>query len=335
MSGKFGLRLVAIFLTAFAVFASSVFADKPAKAEPIVLKGITPWTKTLMYTKPLFMLQDMIADQLKGKLELKYLGAAEVVPPFEQFEALTNGVVDIALNSGSYYKGQLPVAMATLYTNVPHDVLRTNGYFDLMRDYHMQKYNVYLLANVGGVVEGDFRYLLRKKLDKPDFTGLKIRGSQVYTAHVKSLGGVPVIMPLTDTYTALERGVVDGLGFGRVGVKDYSFQEVIKYVIDHPFYTVDDTILINGNSWKKLPADIRDKVEQMGIQLEADTRKAFADQYSKEDQIMKDLGIQFIRFSEKDAKKFRQLAYESGWEDVLKADATLGAKLKALGYKSE
>jgi len=335
MFGQIGLRLVVIFVTALAVFGLSVSVDKPVRAEPIVLKGITPWTKTLMYTYPLFMLQDMIADQLKGKLELKYLGASEVVPAFEQFEALTNGVVDIALNSGSYYKGQLPVVMATLYTNVAHDVRRTNGYFDLMRDYHMQKSNVYYLADVGGMLEGDFRYLLRKKLDKPDFTGLKIRGSQVYTAHVKALGGAPVIMKLSDAYTALERGVVDGMGFGRVGVKDYSLQEVVKYVIDHPFYVVDDSILINGNSWKKLPADIRDKVEQMGIQLETDTRKMFADQYAKEDQIMKELGIQFIRFSNDDAAKFRRLAYQAGWKDVLASDPILGAKLKALGYKSE
>ena len=71
-----------------------------------------------------------------------------------------------------------------------------------------------------------------------DFKGLKIRASQAYVSHIKSHGGTPVIMKPSEMYIGLERGIVDGLGWPRMGLRDYALQEVTKYILNVPFFTV-------------------------------------------------------------------------------------------------
>ncbi len=45
-----------------------------------------------------------------------------------------------------------------------------------------------------------------------DLTGMKIRSSPAYRDFIKEMGGTPVVMPITEMYTALQRGTVEGVG---------------------------------------------------------------------------------------------------------------------------
>ncbi len=76
---------------------------------------------------------------------------------------------------------------------------------------HNQKLNSHYLARQFHNVP--FHIYLNKKIDKPDFTGLKIRVTPVYRDIVQALGGTPITTPPGEVYTALERGVADGYGW--------------------------------------------------------------------------------------------------------------------------
>src|SRR5689334_15364889 len=84
------------------------------RAQSITLKAVTPWMESHPASQPMVMFQRMVADRLKDKLTIRYLGGPEVVPEFQQFEAVRNGVVDVILGAGGYYDGVVPEATATL-----------------------------------------------------------------------------------------------------------------------------------------------------------------------------------------------------------------------------
>jgi TRAP-type C4-dicarboxylate transport system substrate-binding protein len=81
------------------------------------------------------------------------------------------------------------------------------------------------------------------------------------TKALKIFGSVPVTMPITETYTALERGVVDGTVVPWEGVFIFKLQDLLKYTTITDFYTVTMAFLMNKDKWESLPEDIKKILE--------------------------------------------------------------------------
>lgn len=302
-----------------------------SSAEPIVLKGMTPWTQDYPSSKPFFMFQKLVEERLAGKVTLKYLGGPEVVPSFEQFEALRNGVADFIIGAAAYYRAQVPEASAMLLATKPPQEMRETGYFDLMRKIHMDKGGVVYLGNLTGVASAGFRLYMNKKIDGPDLTGMKIRVSPVYIPLVEGLGGIPVNMPTTEIYTAIDRGVVDGFGQTYIGIMDFALHEVTKYVIDIPFYSKDNAMLMNAKVFESLPEDIRAELEDIASEVEKMMVELVTEEMAHEDDNLKEAGLEFITFNEADTKKYLDAAYDLRWEKMKEESPEYAADLKRLG----
>ncbi|MFN0303002.1 MAG: TRAP transporter substrate-binding protein DctP [Burkholderiales bacterium] len=325
-------RVVALSLSAALAMSGSALAQ-----QPITLRGITPWTPDYDLSKGFFTFQQMVNEKLKGKVTVSYVGGPEVAAPNQQFQALKNGVVDVLLGAAAYYRTEVPMAWAVQFVQKTPPELRKSGYYDLMRKIHLDQGGVIYLANTaaGG---GAFRIYMAKKIDKPDFKGLKIRVSPVYTPLVNALGGAPISMAPGEIFTGLERKVVDGFGWTYTGIDTLGLHEVSKFVIDHPFYSLDTVVLMNKAVYDKLPADVQTAMNEVGAELEIRHSAYMAEQLKKEDAKLKKLGIEFLRFSPADAEKYIKAAYEAGWKDfseknaaAIKANPDLLGKLQQLG----
>lgn len=328
---KSTLRACVLGAAAAAVLAAAPGPNR-ASAET-ELKALVPWPLPFLLSEPMIWFKDMVNAELKGTLKIKYLGASEVVPAFEQFGALQDGVIDTLLTATAYYKGTLPIAKAGLFSNLTVAERRKSGFYDLMRKIHAEKTDTIYLAHVGGPPGGFRIYTRDKPRAKPDFKGLKFRGGGAYSHLIGALGGTTVLMKPSEAHTALERGVVDGLGWARVGVADRALHEVVKFVIDHPFESVDDPILFRGEVWRKLTADTRAKLEKIALKVEAMTDERIAKAYTEEDVILKKKGMTFFKYAPEDAKRYLQYAHELGWKEMIEADPVNGPKLKETGYR--
>ncbi len=308
-----------------------LFTQVPAaNAETRVLKAISPWPAAYYWVEPLLEFQRRVNERLAGKVKIDYLGHSDVVPTFEQFEGLRNGVVDIILGASSYYTGQVPEATAVLYTRLQSTDLRKNGFYDFMRTVHREKADVVYLANTGGGVGKAFRMYLNKKVAKPDFSGLKVRVSPVYVELVKALGGTPIVMKPGEIYTALERGVVDGYGWSYGGISDFGWQEVTKYAIDHGFYTANTAILLNGKVWDSLDDDVKKVMEEIALELEVWAQDYMDTKNEADNELLKKAGVEFITFSDADKKMYVETAYDAAWSAFIKDHPETGAKLRGL-----
>jgi TRAP-type C4-dicarboxylate transport system substrate-binding protein len=319
----FSRRTFVVHALALAALAAPI-GSAVAQQQPIVLRGITPWTADYDLSKAFFQFQELVGQRLKGRVVVSYLGGPEVVPPNQQFQALKNGVVDVILGAAAYYRTEVPMAAAVQFTSKPPTELRKSGYYETMRKIHLDQGGVIYLANTAG--GNKFRLYTSKKIDKPDLAGMKIRVSPVYTPLVRALGGAPVAMAPGEVYTAMERGVVDGYGWTYTGIDVFGWNEVTKFVIDHPFYSLDGAILISKQAWDKLPPDVQTILNEIGAELEQRTQAFMADRLAKEDGKLKKLGLQYIQFSPADAARYVKTANEAGWKDFIeKNDAAIKA----------
>ena len=306
-----------------------------AQEKAIVLKAVTGSPLSYYWMDALTEFQKRVTARLKGRLQINYLGENEVVPTMEQLEAVRNGFIDVALTASSWYAGLIPEAHCLLFAPKEPPAMRKSGFYDLMDEIHLKKGNSIVLAYIGGNPGKGFRFYMNKKITKPDFTGMRIRVTPVYVDFVKALGGTPLTMPPVELYTALERGVVDGYGWTYGGMTAYGWQEVTKYVVDHPFYTCNINLQINADVFKKLPPDIQNTLKQIGLELEAWTEPHMAKFLETEDAMYKGFGMQFIKFDPADAKKFQTTAYEVGWKEYLAKNPGYGPRFKALADKAQ
>lgn len=89
-----------------------------------------------------------------------------------------------------------------------------------------------------------------------DVKGLKIRiGSDTLKPTAEALGSVPILMAINELYDALQKGVVDGTLLGTSAIRTFKLQDVLDGVTIGHFFVNAQALGINGNSWKKIPAE--------------------------------------------------------------------------------
>lgn len=309
--------------------ASKEQAKEPgSKATPVTLKAATAWAKPVAWNDGFWKFYDAVNKNPQANLKLDWVGGPEAIPPFELIEAVKNGVVDIANIAGAYYVPQLPEADAIKLSPFTPAEERKNGFYDFMNQLHQDKVNAFYLGrSTPGV---PYHLYLNKEVSKPDLKGLSIRVTPVYQALVSALGGAPVTISPGEVYTALERGVVQGYGWPAIGIGDFGWDEVTKYVVDPGFYQVDVVILVNRDKWNKLSAEQRKALTETMLAVEQEAAPHYKERIVKDRELISKKGVKVIQFSPEDTKKYVDSAYSAAWEQLLKAAPENGPKIKEL-----
>ncbi len=296
--------------------------------DKVTLKAVTFQGKHVTFVDAYFMFQKRLEEAADGKLTLNYVGGPEAIPPFEQIEAVKSGLVDLAFLPAAYYVPQLAVADAVKLSKISPWKERRTGAFDFLNQLHQQKVNAVYLGRFSNGIQ--FHIYLNKKIDKPDFSGLKIRVTPVYKPFVEALGGVSVTTSPGEVYTALERGVVDGYGWPSIKISDFGWHEVTKYVVDPGFYQVDVCILVNLDSWNRLPKDLQQLLTKVAEKVEHEASEYFAKIIQEEREFIASKGMQVIKFSSTDEEQYLETAYKSGWDRVFSKSPADAGKLQKM-----
>src|SRR4030042_94259 len=288
-----------------------------APAQPGELKAVSvlPKDHRLCAMIPVWM--EKVNTELKDSVKINWLGGAEVMQAFDQPEAVKKGIFQIGFMPAAYYGGLLPAADAISLSKFDFKKEREQGgVYDYFIEMH-KKINMMLL----GTWLYDPFYLYVKKPVKgiEELKGLKMRTAAKYDKMMLKLGMVPVTVAFGETYTALQRGVVDGFGWPTIGPREWGWLEFSKYVIDIPFYTRQNTFFVmNLDTWNKLPKATQDKLTEITIKYEAEMKAYFEKEIEKEKKEMEKIGLQRIKFSADDTKRYIDSANYSFLDDLEK-----------------
>jgi TRAP-type C4-dicarboxylate transport system substrate-binding protein len=296
----------------------------------VTLKAVTSFAEKTQFSKNFERFIDKVNADGKGVIQINYIGGPRAMPPFEVGNAVRTRVVDMANVTGAFYTNLMPEADGLKLISKPQSRQRTDGTFAFINEMHHQKLNAEYLARQFHNVP--FHIYLNKKLDKLDFTGLKIRVTPVYKDIVEALGGTTVTTAPGEVYTALERGVVDGYGWPITGIFDLGWEKVTKFRMDPAFYSVEVGVLVNLDAWKSLNDKQRKVLSDTALWLESLDAENDALITAERDKQAK-AGIQPIEFGPAEDKRFVDKANEVGWASVIKKSPENGAKLRALAVK--
>ncbi len=202
-----------------------------------------------------------------------------------------------------------------------------------MDELHRQKLPVRLLGSPQGGV--GYVVISRAPLRTlEDFKGKRFRSLPLYDPVFKGLGAATVTTPPSEAYGAIERGVVDGLGWTEYGIEEYRFHEHAKYILQPTFYTVRANHVANLAAWNALPPAMQKAVEDASAATDVWGERWTREQRDKERGAMLAKGAQLVALSEDEGKRLHQIADDGMWATLGRTAPQNAPKLKDLFHKA-
>jgi len=156
-----------------------------------------------------------------------------------------------------------------------------------------------------------------------DLKGRKIRVMQSpeLVAGMKAMGAIGVAMPLSECYTALQQGVVEGFEGSPDVIHKFKMYEPAKYIANTNHGSLSTFIAVNKKWLDSLPADLQAAVRQAGRIAEKQALPIYKEYQGGAWEKMKaEKGVLATEFSEQEREKLRALA-QGAWVEVRKDKA--------------
>jgi TRAP-type transport system periplasmic protein len=308
---KVAIGLTALVTTTLAACGSeSEAGTSEGGPEEVTLSFVTAFPEEHPLNDGFWMFVEELEERAPW-VEVDYRGGPETMEAAVMIEGVSSGAVDGAYLPGDYYVAQVPALEIARFTPFTPSEEREAGVADLWGKVHEQAGLHYVGHASSGMPQV---LLLTDEIDKPDLSGMSVRTSPATSNMVASLDGIPVDLPGTEIFTALERGVADGTAWTSVGVVALGFHDLVSYDLAPRFYESLANVVLNHESWESLDEATQDVITETMTDLEPKIFDHFANMAAEETAQWRAAGIELIEFEGDDAQQILEIAYRDAWD---------------------
>ncbi len=307
---KISKRAIAILATSIIVATSSISAKA---GELRLLSSWSPSTTAVYRVVEEF--EKNVAEIGGGEVTLNISGP-EVVPSFEQIQPVSAGAFDMLFTHGVYHAGTKGIALIGDALAPDMELRRSSGVWDAIDAYYQENNNLKMIA-MSPMSEAGFHIILREPMSKDGrLDGLRIRGTASYHGVINSLGGAPVVLPTSEIYPALEKGVVDGVAYPAGGMLSLKLYEVAGYRTrpTFPYGGSNLPIFVNLDKWNSLSEAEQNVLLEAGKKLEMEMPAIGAKLQVEEDKALDELGVKYTYWTDEQHKAIVETWNNSVWE---------------------
>lgn len=241
-------------------------AAVPAVAQDypeMTLKFGHPYAESHPLAQGAQMFADQIAEKTGGKITVNVFPNSTIGSSRDLVEAVQIGVVDFALvpttNVASFYPPLDIFYLPFVFRDSAHAYAVSDGpvgqglYADMLN-----KTGIRTLA----MFESGFRTITtaETKVESPeDMKGIKFRvvNNPLNVSTFKALGANPTPMAISEVFTGLQQGTVDGQDNPVGNVKAFGFDKVQKYITLSNHQWAGIMFLADDKMWKDLPENVQ------------------------------------------------------------------------------
>jgi TRAP-type C4-dicarboxylate transport system substrate-binding protein len=264
MRRKIALLTAGVFVATLMIFAS--LPGITAAADPIKL------TYANFPPAPTFPCVQMerwkteVEKRTGGKVAIQTFPGSTLLDAKNMMDGVISGTADIGCLCMAYQPGRFMVTNATaLPLGFPDATVASLVLWDIYKKYNPEEFSkVKVITMFACAPANIYAKVPVKTLD--DLKGLQLRASGHVAELLKLVGATPVGMPQSETPEALQKGVVKGAVSSLETLMDFKYAELCKYVtvINGPIYPF--AVVMNWDSWKKLPPDVQKVMDDMGME---------------------------------------------------------------------
>ncbi|MCK9909095.1 TRAP transporter substrate-binding protein DctP [Microbacteriaceae bacterium K1510] len=304
-----------------------LLASTTVHAQEVTLKAAVFVPPTTTYGIPFKRFVDHVNETGKGVLQIRIVGGPEAVPADGQAQAVKTGVLDIASIPPAYYKSVMVEGDAQVLSDMTLAEQRKSGAYDALNKIAIERLGSFYLTTYG--IGVPFHLYVTKDMPVKsieDLKGLRFRGQPNYNAIFKHYGIAGVNVAAPETYTALERGTVQGYGWPLWGINDFGWEKLTKVRVDPGFYNVIVNILMNKSKYDALTPAQRKVIDDAVVWFEKDNEQYTTDTTKATLDMQAKAGIKSVDFG----PEFKKMAVDLYWEDLKKLSPDAIAKLQPI-----
>ncbi len=208
-----------------------------------------------------------IEERTDGRVSFVYYPGNALVEVGENYDALVQGMVDMAQIVTIYNESTMPLLMMFNTPGIPFEsglaatYALTEG-MEILQAEDMDEVHhiMYMCTGPGNIVTIDPIRTLE------DMVGKQIRSSGKAPLGISALGGTPISMTMPEVPEALQRGVVDGSLHPWEVLLPWGLADIINYVTETPFlFNSTHALAFNKEKWDSFPADIQDIITEVSL----------------------------------------------------------------------
>jgi len=321
---KRSLSVLCMACLTMVAFMTMAFPFK-AHGQEIKLRYSVIWPQMHPMTKLMVQWGEDVEKATQGRIKTTMFASNTLSPPMQAYDATVKGVVDVAGNLLAYSPGRLPLSEVLQqplgYKNGYQASKLANAYYKKFRPKEFEDVKVMYLH---GAAPG---FIMTKKPIKTaaDIKGLRLKANAENADIVKNLGGAPVTMPVSETYDALSRGIVDGTLFPVEALQGFKIGEVVKTVLEDygVSYMTSMYVVMNKAKWDSIPPADQKAIEQINDEYNEKIAKLWVELDNKAKEFALGKGVTFVTVPAKDqaatAEKMKPI-----WDDYVKMAKSKG-----------
>ncbi|MDE1190209.1 MAG: TRAP transporter substrate-binding protein [Pantoea sp.] len=283
-----------------AVSLSSMFALLACSAHAKVLKVAEVQPAGYPTVVALEHMGEKLKQATDGRLEMKVYAGGVLGDEDQTLQQVQLGAIDM-----------IRVSLAPVTTIAPETSVLTLPFIFRDED-HMHKV---LDGSVGEQIVNKFdqdpntrmvflgwtdagtrNMITKQPLTKPeDLQGMKIRvqNSAISLATLKAMGANPVAMGVSEVFSAMQTGVVDGTENNPPTFVAHNYLPVAKYYTLTGHFIQPEMILFSKTAWDRLSADDQALLKKLGKEAQDEERQLWATYTQQSIEKMKAGGVTF------------------------------------------
>lgn len=341
------LSLLLIVLTACGGSTSSKSNDEE---EVITLKLATyvaPTSPIYKYLTEPWMKK--VTELTDGKVQFDFYPGEQLGKAHDLLQLTRDKVADISVFPANYFADNM--ALTNALTGLPNlsetAYQGTMAYNDLLAENKELLEKDYLKNGIRplmGHVSPTYEiWSTKKEVRTPkDLKGMKIRTTGgLANSLYEYMEAIPVTVSHTETYEALEKGIIEAANYSSVAVDASGTGDLLKYATMIHIGSAIHTVAINEQVWKSLPKDVQDAMIQAGEELTESSGKQYDEDTSAFNEEFVKNGGSILELSESDEKEWKKTseAFTDKWlkenetDDLPYSDVLNEYKEKLKGYK--
>jgi TRAP-type C4-dicarboxylate transport system substrate-binding protein len=289
-----------VLLPVFLFFLTSIPVNAQEKAMKLRLS--VQWPMQHPHTKLFAEWGKDVEKATAGRITVTVFASNTLSPPMQVYDNTVKGVVDVGTNLMAYSPGRLPLTevlqLPLGYRNGYQATKLASAYYKKFKPKEFDDVQVMFFH---GAAPG-FIFTKNPVKSTADVKGLRIKANAENADIVKNLGAAPVTMPVTETYDAISRGVIDGALFPVEALQGFKIAEVVKTVIENygVSYMTSMYCVMNKDKWHAIsPADQK-AIERINEEYNEKFGKKWVELDSNAKTFAKGKGVTFISVSKEE-----------------------------------
>ncbi|MCB1760198.1 MAG: TRAP transporter substrate-binding protein [Gammaproteobacteria bacterium] len=239
----------------------------PAQAADVKLRFAHFWPAVSSTHKNLYQAwADTVEKESGGRIEVEIYPSSTLAKPPAQYEAVKNRIADMTATIQGYTANRFPltqvVELPGVSDNAGHGSCIIQSLYDegLISQEYQDTKPLFLFTHGPGLIH------TRDKLIKEpaDFAGLRIRRPTLVVSNLlEGLGAQPVGMPAPQSYTSMQRGVIDGVALPWEGALVFRLNELAtNHTEVGGLYTLSFIVTMNKQVYEGMPADLKAVIDR-------------------------------------------------------------------------